>query len=548
MVNDGEVSGSYFWQLCASLLPLTTAPVGFLGNLASIISLADPWRLLDTGVTVQDTAWVLAMNSVALAAGVLANVLLFLNFCKILPHIFVQSASIVLYMSATLVYMAMFASTEYRYYDDSRYYRSQGFWQGATASALYAVAAMFLGLNLVGHLTKKYDGEHYLNNNQRLVYLISLALIGWVAIGGAVFQELMDLSYANACYFCIVSFFTLGFGDIVAQTVAARVVIIPFIYVGVILIGVSVVSIYSVIHDHHTNASLMHRVHRERIKSYEYLCAQSDYTDRESYDTVRSIIKRAHYYNNIYSTVLVMTWLLIFWLLGALVYWATEGWSYFEAFYFVSIVLATVGYGDFTPNTRGGRSFFIIWVFFAIPTMTSAIASVTDIMSKLVEFVAKMVRTKGGKRRTMMSTLMTILQSEMFEHRKDEIHVEMLEGITIALIHGTEDEQYPYEIWKFVMTKLLGKFPGEFWLSEESPLVRPINERKCLLLLTLHCLGMKGDRAKTLLESVLMDPTISIPSRLEPEVTAADISPVASRSTGFSLHRTNTHLKLPVVS
>lgn len=547
LILDSDASGSYFWQLCASLLPLTTAPIGFLGNLASIISLADPWRLVDgTDHNIQDTAWVLALNSVALAAGVLANVLLFMNFCKLLPHIFVQTASIILYMFAVILYMALFGATEYQYFHNGVYWRSQGYWQGASASVLYGVAAIFLTLNLVGHLTKRYDGEHYLNNNQRRVYLVSLALIGWVAIGGAVFQQLINLSYANACYFCIVSFFTLGFGDIVPKTVAARIVIIPFIYMGVILIGVSVVSIYTVIREHHISAALMHRVHFQRTKAFACISEDTDATDRDSYDVMRAILKRAHLYNEITSTFLVMLWLLIFWLLGALVYHGTEGWTYFEAFYFVSIVLATVGYGDFTPDSRGGRSFFIMWVFFAIPTMTSAISSVTDIMSKIVEFIIKTVRTKSVQRKTMMNMLMMLFQSDMYEERREELSTELLEGTAIALIHGADDKAYPFEVWHFVTTKLIGELPCEFWLSDLSPLTRPINERKCLLLMTLHCLGMKGERAQTLLEQVLVDPSVDLPSRFETEETPKELSPVTSRSTGFSLSALSSrHLRSP---
>lgn len=158
--TDGGTS--YFWHTCASLLPLTTAPVGFMGNISSIMSLADPWRtLIDTGENQDDSGWVLALNSVALAAGVVANILLFLNFCKLLPHNIVQTMSIVLYLCATIIYMVMFGVTEYTYYDDSRFERSQGYWQGAAASILYSIAAIFLLTNLIGHLTRRYDGEHF---------------------------------------------------------------------------------------------------------------------------------------------------------------------------------------------------------------------------------------------------------------------------------------------------------------------------------------------------------------------------------------------------
>jgi hypothetical protein len=41
-------------------------------------------------------------------------------------------------------------------------------------------------------------------------------------------------------------------------------------------------------------------------------------------------------------------------LVGTVVFNRVEGWSYLDSFYFSAITVATVGYGDFSPQTDAG--------------------------------------------------------------------------------------------------------------------------------------------------------------------------------------------------
>ena len=51
---------------------------------------------------------------------------------------------------------------------------------------------------------------------------------------------------------------------------------------------------------------------------------------------------------------------------GTLFYWRIEGWSLLDAFYFSSITLTTVGYGDLAPQTAAGKLFTVFYVFTGI--------------------------------------------------------------------------------------------------------------------------------------------------------------------------------------
>lgn len=62
---------------------------------------------------------------------------------------------------------------------------------------------------------------------------------------------------------------------------------------------------------------------------------------------------------------------LFYWVLGMLAvgtwfYAKFEGWSALDSLYYCVITLTTVGYGDFTPVTPGGKIFTIFYILVGI--------------------------------------------------------------------------------------------------------------------------------------------------------------------------------------
>lgn len=51
---------------------------------------------------------------------------------------------------------------------------------------------------------------------------------------------------------------------------------------------------------------------------------------------------------------------------GTLFYWRVEGWSLLHSFYFSSITLTAVGYGDLAPQTASGKLFTVFYIFTGI--------------------------------------------------------------------------------------------------------------------------------------------------------------------------------------
>jgi voltage-gated potassium channel len=60
--------------------------------------------------------------------------------------------------------------------------------------------------------------------------------------------------------------------------------------------------------------------------------------------------------------VLVISLLVV----GTTFYSLVEGWSALDALYFSTLTLATVGFGDFVPETEAGKVFTILYVLVGI--------------------------------------------------------------------------------------------------------------------------------------------------------------------------------------
>ena len=77
--------------------------------------------------------------------------------------------------------------------------------------------------------------------------------------------------------------------------------------------------------------------------------------------------------------IAIMALISIF-IIGTFGFYLIEGWSLTESLYTTVITLSTVGYGDFYPETTGGRLFTVILVIFGVDTMLYTIGLLTETM------------------------------------------------------------------------------------------------------------------------------------------------------------------------
>jgi len=77
-----------------------------------------------------------------------------------------------------------------------------------------------------------------------------------------------------------------------------------------------------------------------------------------------------------YRDLLITSLIILF--IGTLIYHHLEGWDYLDSLYFSVITLTTVGYGDFSPQTRGGKIFTIFYIFIGLGMILSFLHTVFD--------------------------------------------------------------------------------------------------------------------------------------------------------------------------
>lgn len=75
---------------------------------------------------------------------------------------------------------------------------------------------------------------------------------------------------------------------------------------------------------------------------------------------------------------------------GTLFYHTIEGWSLLDSLYFSVITLATVGYGDFTPQTDLGKIFTVMYIFMGLGILVGFVTPIGEyLIDKRMQHVEK---------------------------------------------------------------------------------------------------------------------------------------------------------------
>ena len=86
---------------------------------------------------------------------------------------------------------------------------------------------------------------------------------------------------------------------------------------------------------------------------------------------------------------------------GTIFYSLVEGWDPLDALYFSVISLATVGYGDITPQTALGKLFTI---FFVLAGVGVLVVFVSEVARQTISRTEERVGERKAQRRTRLET------------------------------------------------------------------------------------------------------------------------------------------------
>ncbi|KAK0641039.1 hypothetical protein B0T16DRAFT_430968 [Cercophora newfieldiana] len=407
------------WWFASSAFPLVAATLGPVASSFSICALVKPWRQyyppntdIDNAAYVPDPAWLTIINGVQLVIAVIANLALLLNMTRRLRFSIAQPITIIgWYISSiTLICLTATAAGPLVIQPVEEYIWSQSFYYGMYSAILYFFVSSLMVVTFLGAHAGRYEKDFNLTPSQRTLMLQTIMFQVYLLLGALVFCNVEGWDYLDAVYWAAVTLFTVGFGDFYATTTLGRALLIPYALVGIISLGLVIGSIRSLVLERgrrRFDARVMERKRQQVLRNMKRkgkddvlvpiqsgpltspstASGLTEFDRREAeFKLMRKIQQVADRRRRWYAmSISASTWLVL-WLVGAKVFQECEdpyqGWSYFDAFYFAFVSLTTIGYGDITPVSNGGKSFWVFWALLALPTMTVLISNAGDTIVK----------------------------------------------------------------------------------------------------------------------------------------------------------------------
>lgn len=322
---------------------------------------------------------------------------LLLNMTRRLSFAIAQPITIVgwLLSASLLIALVAVASTNvFRIQPMTEHALSQAFYYGIIAAGIYFIIASMMILNVYGAYRGHYPKEFRLTPSQRTLMLQTISFMVYLLLGALVFSKVEGWNYLDAVYWADFTLLTVGVGgEFVPKTHVGRSLFFFYAIGGVVMLGLVVGSVRSLVLDRgkeKMSARFMEVKRREVLASidnenrtiqlspwkkikYSENGLNEAQRRKQEFRIMRRIQKKAERRRRYTALAMSSAAAFLLWFLGALVFKHSEkpqGWSYFLSLYFAYTSLLTIGYGDISPTSNSGKSFFVFWSLVAVPTLT----------------------------------------------------------------------------------------------------------------------------------------------------------------------------------
>lgn len=379
-VQPGE-SGFVLWLIVSSYFPLVSACMAPVSNLISLVCLIEKWGYVELSLVRLDNSSVFALNVLSFIFGVMGNASLVLNFSQRMHYLFSQLLSISCWLLAGLFLLVAVIMAAVKVASiDEPVQLTEGYYLAMFTVFFYYSCAIIQASNFLGYTLKKYPPVFNLSRRQRSLMMYILCFCLWEVAGTVSMAYLLsDATFGMSLYFCTVSILTIGYGDLVPETPGARAFDMVFCFVGVIIVGLVVAMIRQVVLTSAAPCIFWHRIELGRKKLIQRLEKEDiRLSPEEAFSQMRQLRREVKLHQANLSLLATIIVFVVFWLVGGLIFCYIEDWNYFDGVYYCFVTLLTIGYGDFTPQKPLGRSFFIVWAFFAVPLMAILISNASD--------------------------------------------------------------------------------------------------------------------------------------------------------------------------
>ncbi|KAH6775818.1 Outward rectifying potassium channel protein [Perilla frutescens var. hirtella] len=175
-----------------------------------------------------------------------------------------------------------------------------------------------------------------------LIIYLTIGTICFYFVQGQIKGEKID-RILDSVYFCIVTMTTVGYGDLVPNSVASKLLACAFVFSGMVLIGLMVSK----------GADYL-------VEKQEILLVKALHMNRKTGST--EILKEMEDNKVRYKCLVAMALLVVLFLVGTLFLATVEKLDLVDAIYCVCSTVTTLGYGDKSFSTKAGRVFAIFWI------------------------------------------------------------------------------------------------------------------------------------------------------------------------------------------
>ncbi|KAF6153739.1 hypothetical protein GIB67_000972 [Kingdonia uniflora] len=179
---------------------------------------------------------------------------------------------------------------------------------------------------------------------------VGLFLIVYLGVGTLCFYLVKDHirgektnGVLDAVYFCVVTMTTVGYGDLVPDSIASKLLACAFVFTGMALIGLILSN----------SADYL-------VEKQEFLLVKALHI-RQKIGTTE-IVKEVEANKVKYKFLVTLILLVVLILVGTVFLSRVEDLDIIDAFYCVCSTITTLGYGDKSFSTRIGRVFAIFWI------------------------------------------------------------------------------------------------------------------------------------------------------------------------------------------
>lgn len=471
------------WWFASSAFPMVAGTLGPVASAFSICALVRPWRQkfapgsdIDKAPFIADPIWLTVINAIQLAVAVVANLVLLMNMARKIRFSVAQPVTIVAWYFSSICLLALSATAAGPLHKEpeSLYIWSQAFYYGIYAACLYFVCSSLMVVTFRGALKGHYPRDFQLTTSQRTLMLQTIMFLVYLLVGALVFSTIEGWSYLDAVYWADATLFTVGFGDYSAATPLGRALLFPYALIGVISLGLVVGSIRSLVLERGRRQLGARMEEKERKRTLKRRVRsgkgdilipvqddEQDYADspgrikteyerrRREFELMRRIQIRAEHRRRWMAMGISTTAWLILWLVGAAIFQQCEveyqGWTYYNGFYFAFVSLITIGYGDVTPISPAGKSFFVIWSMLALPTMTVLISNAGDTVVKAVREITDQLGTvtilpdERGVRKGLKELAKSLSMGQVFGDDSD-FEASPPGGLGFAEEHNVSDD------------------------------------------------------------------------------------------------------------